>query len=145
MPQKDPNWGFALGGHSHTPAFLLKVFTDDGLTGLGYTNASATHHGVTPGGTQGALQIYKRLMHQEFEEINAEIIDGMGELTNIISGRTRYELEKENIHLYAHVPIVFFGRNAEVNYITKTAVLSVPFSFAIDGIESRMNVDFVFG
>jgi chemotaxis protein CheX len=93
---------------------------------------------------QGALQIYKRLMHQEFEEVNAEIIDGMGELTNIISGRARYELEKENIHLYAHVPIVFSGKNAEVNYITKTTVLSAPFSFTIEGTESLMNVDFVF-
>jgi chemotaxis protein CheX len=93
---------------------------------------------------QGALQIYKRLMHQEFEEVNAEIIDGMGELTNIISGRARYELEKVDIHLYAHVPIVFSGRNAEVNYITKTTVLSVAFSFTIDGKEIPMNVDFVF-
>jgi chemotaxis protein CheX len=118
------------------------------ITGvMALTGADGDQKGMLAFSTskQGALQIYKRLMHQEFEEINAEIIDGMGELTNIISGRARYELEKENIHLYAHVPIVFFGRNAEVNYITKTTVLSVPFSFAIDGIESRMNVDFVFG
>ena len=94
--------------------------------------------------TEGALRIYQRLMHQEFTEVNEEIIDGMGELTNIISGRARYELEKENIHLYAHVPIVFFGKSAEVDYITKAAVVSVPFNFAIDGTECLMNVDFVF-
>ena len=117
------------------------------ITGvMALTGAEGDQKGMLAFSTssQGALQIYKKLMHQKFEEINAEIIDGMGELTNIISGRARYELEKENIHLYAHVPIVFFGRNAEVSYITKTTVLSVPFSFTIDGIESLMNVEFVF-
>jgi L-alanine-DL-glutamate epimerase-like enolase superfamily enzyme len=58
MPQKDPNWRFALGGRSRTPAYLIKLMTDDGLTGFGYTNASAAHHGVTPGGIQAALQLY---------------------------------------------------------------------------------------
>lgn len=94
---------------------------------------------------QGALAIYKKLMHQEFQEISAEIIDGIGELTNIISGRSRYELEKEGVHLYAHVPIIFSGNNAEVNFITNISVVSIPFVFEIDGEKSQMNVDFMFG
>jgi chemotaxis protein CheX len=93
---------------------------------------------------QGALAIYKQLMHQEFQEINAEIIDGTGELTNIISGRARYELEKEGVHLYAHVPIIFSGKNAEVNFITKVSIISIPFFFVIDEKRSQMNVDFMF-
>jgi len=94
---------------------------------------------------QGILAIYKKLMHQEFQEVTAEIIDGTGELTNIISGRSRYELEKEGVHLYAHVPIIFSGSNAEVNFITKISVTSIPFFFVIDGEKSQMNVDFMFG
>ncbi len=94
--------------------------------------------------TEGALAIYKKLMDQGFQKITAEIIDGMGELTNIISGRARYELEKEDIHLYAHVPIVFSGKNAEVSFITKMSVTSVPFSFVIDEAKLEMNVDFIF-
>jgi chemotaxis protein CheX len=92
---------------------------------------------------KGALAIYKKLMHQEFQEITAEIIDGTGELTNIISGRARYELEREGVHLYAHVPIIFSGNNAEVNFITKISVISIPFNFFIDEM-LQMNVDFMF-
>jgi chemotaxis protein CheX len=117
------------------------------ITGvMALTGAEGDQKGMLAFSTskQGALEIYKRLMHQEFQEFTAEIIDGMGELTNIISGRARYELEKENINLYAHVPIVFSGKNAQVNYITKTTVVSIPFGFAIDGTGIEMNVDFVF-
>jgi chemotaxis protein CheX len=92
---------------------------------------------------RGALAIYKKLMHQEFEEITAEIIDGIGELTNIISGRARFELEREGIHLYPHVPIIFSGNDAEINFITKISIISMPFFFVIKE-RLQMNVDFMF-
>src|SRR5208283_4196677 len=70
----------------------------------------------------GALTIYARLMHERYHEINAEIVDAVGEITNIISGQARKELEKESLHLTAHVPMVFVGRGIELHYITRGTI-----------------------
>jgi chemotaxis protein CheX len=92
----------------------------------------------------GAVAIYARLMNEQFNEVTSEIIDAMGELTNIISGQARKELEKESLHLIAHVPMVFVGKDIEISYITKGAVTCIPFQFTIDGKTEEMHVNYVF-
>ncbi len=94
--------------------------------------------------TSGAVAIYAKLMNERFSGITAEIIDAMGELTNIISGQARKELEKESLHLIAHVPMVFVGKDIEISYITRGAVTCIPFQFAIKGKTEEMHVNYVF-
>lgn len=57
MPREDSEWRFALGGTDRYYGFIIKLTTNDGLIGFGYTNASA-HFGVTKGGIQAALEAY---------------------------------------------------------------------------------------
>ena len=92
----------------------------------------------------GALTIYARLMHEKHQEVNAQIIDAVGELTNIISGQARKELEKESLHLIAHVPMVFVGKGLELHYVTKGAIVSIPFSFDHEGKTEELSLDYVF-
>jgi chemotaxis protein CheX len=93
----------------------------------------------------GALAIYARLMHEEYRGINTEIIDAVGEITNIISGQARKELEKEErLRLMAHVPMVFVGKGIEVHYVTKGAIVSIPFSFSAGGKTEEVSLDYVF-
>jgi chemotaxis protein CheX len=94
--------------------------------------------------TSGAVAIYARLMNERFNGIAPEIIDATGELTNIISGQARKELEKEGLHLTAHVPMVFVGNNIEISYITRGAITCIPFEFTIDGKTEAMYVNYVF-
>ncbi len=94
--------------------------------------------------TSGAVAIYARLMNEQFNEITAEIIDAMGELTNIISGQARKELDKEGLHLTAHVPMVFVGKDIEISYITRGAVTCIPFRFTVNGKTEEMYVNYVF-
>ena len=42
----------------------------------------------------GALNIYAKLLNEKYGQLTPEIIDAVGELTNIISGQARKELEK---------------------------------------------------
>ncbi len=94
--------------------------------------------------TSGAVAIYAKLMNEQFKEITPEVIDAMGELTNIISGQARLELEKESLHLIAHVPMVFVGKNIEISYITRGAITCIPFQFTVNGKTEQMHVNYVF-
>src|SRR5512136_636978 len=55
MPFVDKDWKFALGSMNKSEGFLLKLETDEGITGWGYT-AAAGHIGETKGSVQWALE-----------------------------------------------------------------------------------------
>ncbi len=94
--------------------------------------------------TSGAVAIYARLMREQFDSITREVMDAMGELTNIISGQARLELEKQSLHLNAHVPMVFVGKDIEISYITRGDITCIPFHFTIDGKTEEMHLNYVF-
>jgi chemotaxis protein CheX len=94
--------------------------------------------------SSSALTIYAKLLNEELKGMAPEIIDAVGELTNIISGQARKELEKEDLHLIAHVPLVFVGRDIEVSFICKGCLTTIPFSFMLDGKTEELNLDYLF-
>jgi chemotaxis protein CheX len=93
--------------------------------------------------TSGAVAIYERLMHERFNNVSSEIIDAMGELTNIISGQARKELEALDLHLMGHVPLIFVGQGVSVTLATKGKIIVIPFTFTIDGVTQEMMLDCV--
>ena len=91
---------------------------------------------------KGALHTYRTLMMDECTEINNEVIDAIGELTNIISGQARKELEDGGINLKASIPTVVIGTDVELHFITKLPIVSLPFNFDINGEKETIFVDF---
>jgi len=89
------------------------------------------------------------MLGESFAEANQEIFDGVGEITNMISGVARTYLEKEGLHVYAAIPSVVYGKNHTINHILKSPSIMIPFdtdqgSFVVDvcikrtGEESKM-------
>lgn len=93
---------------------------------------------------KGALLIYKTLMGEERAAISPEVVDAIGELTNIISGQARKELESAGINLKASIPTVIVGKGAELYFITKLPIVSLPFRFQVGDVRETMFVDFSF-
>lgn len=62
MPKEDKEWRFALGGDPLARGFFVKLITDEGLTGLGYAGGAASHHGVSAGAVQAALEKYGEIL-----------------------------------------------------------------------------------
>jgi chemotaxis protein CheX len=94
---------------------------------------------------KGAMWVFKTLVGDECEKISAEVVDAVGELTNIISGQARKEFEKAGINLKAAIPMVVVGHNVELNFITKIPIISLPFYFAVNNGENEvMFLDFSF-
>lgn len=92
----------------------------------------------------GALFVYRTLMGDDHNDIDAEVVDAIGELTNITSGQARKEFEKSNINLKAAIPTVVVGKDVELNFICALPIISLPFHFQTESNEETVHVDFSF-
>ena len=71
--------------------------------------------------------LISRMLGESYTEVNKEIFDGVGELTNMISGVARTHLEKDGMEVYAAIPSVVYGKNHTINHILKAPSIVIPF------------------
>lgn len=94
---------------------------------------------------KGAIFVLQTLLGDTAESVTPEVIDAVGELTNIVSGQARKEFEKAGLNLKASIPTVVVGRNVEINFITQVPTVSLPFSFSTgNGSSESIYLDFSF-
>jgi chemotaxis protein CheX len=93
---------------------------------------------------KGALFAYKKIVDEDLPEITADVVDAIGELTNIISGQTRVQIERLGYKLSAALPTVVVGNNVAINFITKLPIISLPFTFETASETERLFLDFSF-
>ena len=74
------------------------------------------------------LGIVSKMFGEELKEINAEISDAVGELTNMISGQARRKLEENGREFQAAIPSVVTGKDHEINHITSGPIVAIPFT-----------------
>lgn len=74
------------------------------------------------------LFIISRMPGEDQKEINDEVKDAVGELTNMISGDSRRRLEEIGHHFLGTIPSVISGYGHEIKHITKGPILSIPFN-----------------
>ena len=73
------------------------------------------------------LSVVSKIFGEEMKEMNDEIKDAVGEITNIISGQARHKLEKSGMSLRAAIPTVITGKNHTITHITPYPVYAVDF------------------
>jgi chemotaxis protein CheX len=94
---------------------------------------------------KGALFVFNSLMGDDAAAICPEVVDAIGELTNIVSGQARKEFENAGVNLKASIPMVVVGKGVETNFITNLPIISLPFNFsANNGNAEVMYLDFSF-
>jgi chemotaxis protein CheX len=74
------------------------------------------------------LQVISKWFGEEQKEINEDVKDAVGELTNMISGDSRRRLQEIGHNFQGAIPSVISGPGHEVKHITKGPILSIPFS-----------------
>ncbi|MEJ2031602.1 MAG: chemotaxis protein CheX [Deltaproteobacteria bacterium] len=67
------------------------------------------------------------LMEPPKEKIDAEIIDAVGELTNMICGGAKAQLAKMNLRFELAAPTMIMGKGVEITYYSDTPTLVIPF------------------
>ena len=73
------------------------------------------------------LSIVSNMFGEEMKVINEEITDAVGELTNMISGQARKELEEMGRLFHGGIPVVVSGKNHKIDTKTKGPKIAIPF------------------
>ncbi len=93
---------------------------------------------------EGAIFAYRSLTGDGANDMSPDVVDAIGELTNIISGQARKELEKAQINLKAGIPSVVVGKGVELHFMSALPIASLPFQFQTDNGPQMVHVDFSF-
>lgn len=90
------------------------------------------------------LKIVSNMFGEEMTILNHEVADAVGELTNMISGQARRELEEKGKVFEAAIPSVVTGENHTIIHYTDGPKIAIP--FATEGgnftIEVCMEADY---
>ncbi len=87
-----------------------------------------------------ALKIVSSMLSESFVELNAEVSDAVGELTNMISGDARRELASKGFKFEAGLPSIIKGKDHIIESMTKGPCIAIPFE--IDGAKFVVETSF---
>lgn len=73
------------------------------------------------------LAIVSNMFAEEMTEVDDEIRDAVGEITNMVSGQTRQELEELGVSLESAIPTVISGKNHTIKHITSYPIVAITF------------------
>lgn len=74
------------------------------------------------------LDIVSKMFGEEMTELNEEIRDAVGEISNMISGYARRILDGSGKSLQAAIPTVVMGKNHTLSHMTIRPIIAIPFT-----------------
>jgi len=74
---------------------------------------------------QVALKAASMMLMADCQEVNADVLDAVGELTNMIAGRAKSQLEE--LQLSVSLPNIVTGQDHEVRFPSNIVPICVPF------------------
>jgi len=77
---------------------------------------------------QSALGIIGNMLGEQYSEVSQDIIDAVGELTNMICGQARKGLADIGMPFEGAIPSVVTGKNHSISHVSSSAVLAIPFT-----------------
>ncbi|GIU75508.1 MAG: hypothetical protein KatS3mg004_2595 [Bryobacteraceae bacterium] len=78
-----------------------------------------------------AMRLASQLLMQPYEAINEEVLDAVGEITNMVLGNVKTSLEEELGPMGLSIPTVVYGRNFTTRSVARSKWTVVPFH--VDG------------
>lgn len=75
-----------------------------------------------------ALAMVKNMLGDDIHDVVGDTKDAVGEITNMISGKTRQLLAQNGLNIQAAIPSVIMGKNHSVHHITSEPIMAIPFS-----------------
>lgn len=86
------------------------------------------------------LKVVSGMMMQEYSEINDEVRDAVGEITNMISGDARKHLAELDLKFEAGIPTVVTGKGHEISHVPDGPCIVIPFKY--DGLDFFVEASF---
>jgi chemotaxis protein CheX len=85
-----------------------------------------------------ARKISSSLLMTEYESINDEVLDAIGEVTNMVLGNVKTALEEKLGPMGLSIPTVVYGRNFTTRSMAKCSWTVVPFELGGDTLRVHM-------
>ena len=92
-----------------------------GLTGVANGTISVTFQ------ESCILTIVSNMLGEQMKHLNGDIADAVGELTNMVSGQARKELEELGRVFKAAIPSVIMGKAHSIAHYTNGPRIAIPF------------------
>jgi chemotaxis protein CheX len=73
------------------------------------------------------LKIVSNMLGENHSQINNEVGDAVGEITNMISGVARKKLEAQGLNIVAAIPTVVSGKNHAIIHVVGGPSIIIPF------------------
>jgi chemotaxis protein CheX len=73
------------------------------------------------------IKIVNNMLGESFTEVNSDIQDAVGEITNMISGDARKRLEAAGFKIAAAIPTVVSGKSHEIKHVLQGPSIVIPF------------------
>jgi chemotaxis protein CheX len=74
-----------------------------------------------------AVQLVKRMLGDDVDDLLSDVQDAVGEISNMISGHARLGLADMGLKLQGSTPSVIMGDNHVISHMTRAAVVAIPF------------------
>lgn len=113
-------------GETEEKAGKLTFGEVSGLIGL----AGANHTGcmVLSFESSAILHVVSSMFGEEFTEVDDEVVEAVGELTNIISAGARKELHELGVELEMATPTLIKGKGVEISQFSTEKATVIPYS-----------------
>jgi len=96
-----------------------------GLIGLSGMGGQCTGMVVVSIGRSTAIQAAGIMLGTEPQELDADVMDAVGELTNMIAGAAKTKLEEYRFSI--GLPTVICGKNHSISFPSETSPIVIPF------------------
>ena len=73
------------------------------------------------------LDLVSKMLMEEHTSLTQDVLDAVGELTNIITGGTKKVLAELGLVIDMSTPIVFSGQGIAIQQISETPIITIPF------------------
>lgn len=93
---------------------------------MGLTGAATGSMALSFSG-RAILKIVSNMLGEEIKEVNGDITDAVGEITNMISGAARKKLEPLGLNVLAAIPTVVSGKEHSIKHVLGGPSIIIPF------------------
>ena len=111
-----------------------KVFVKTDQTALGDFSAVIGVTGQYQGSIcvtfsrEGAIFIAKSMLGGDLENVEQDVVDTVGEIANMVSGRARSAIAERGVTLQGSTPTIVVGKDHRISHLSKAPVMCIPFT-----------------
>ncbi len=78
--------------------------------------------------TDSATELVRGMLGDDIGDIDQDMQDAVGELTNMISGQARASIAEAGLTLQGATPSVVVGKGHQIHHMSKAVVMAIPFT-----------------